>query len=218
MFRNLFRKFAGAGSRRAVRLVTRTAVRNTRSKKLLGAAIGLGLAGLALTSVAAAQEEVPYFGQPGTVNERTFIAVKPDGVQRGLVGEIIKRFESKGYRLVAIKMIQPTTEFAAQHYDDLKSKPFFGGLVKFFSSGPVVAMVWQGKGVIAGGRRLLGATNPDDSAPGTIRGDLCVVVGRNVCHGSDSADSAKDEIKLWFTEKEVNNWRASTHEWVYESK
>jgi len=161
-------------------------------------------------------DALPPQGVPGTKHERTFIAVKPDGVQRGIVGEIIRRFETKGYKLVAIKMIRPTEEFAAQHYDDLKSKPFFPGLVKFFSSGPVVAMVWEGQGVIKGGRTLLGATNPADSLPGSIRGDLSVVVGRNICHGSDSADAAADEIKLWWKPEELQDYERPQDAWVYD--
>jgi len=143
--------------------------------------------------------EVPVTGKPGTVHERTFIAIKPDGVQRGLIGEIIGRFERKGYKLVAMKEIKPTEKFAQQHYNDLRKKAFFPHLVRFFSSGPIIAMVWEGKGVVAGGRVLLGATNPAESLPGTIRGDLCVDIGRNVCHGSDSPDSAQHEISLWFS-------------------
>lgn len=160
--------------------------------------------------------EVPYTGKPGTVFERTFIAVKPDGVQRGLVGEIIQRFEKKGYKLVAVKEIKPTQKFAQTHYQDLKAKSFFPHLVRFFSSGPVVAMVWEGKGVVAGGRTLLGATNPAESLPGTIRGDLCVDIGRNICHGSDSPSSAQDEIALWFKPDEVINWTNASNSWVYE--
>jgi len=160
--------------------------------------------------------EVPYTGRAGSAHERTFIAIKPDGVQRGLIGEILQRFERKGYKLVAMKQITPTQKFAQEHYHSLKSKSFFPHLVKFFSSGPVVAMVWEGKGAVAGGRALLGATNPSDSLPGTIRGDLCIDIGRNVCHGSDSPDSAKEEIGLWFGPEEVNNWNKSTHSWTYE--
>jgi len=160
----------------------------------------------------------PQHGVPGTKTERTFIAVKPDGVQRGLVGEIIRRFEQKGFRLVALKLVQPTAEFAAKHYDDLKAKPFFPGLVKYFSSGPVVAMVWEGLNVIKSGRTLLGATNPADSAPGTIRGDFAVHVGRNICHGSDSPAGAEHEINLWWKPEEIIGWASSQDAWVYESK
>lgn len=103
-----------------------------------------------------------------------------------------------------------------KHYADLSSKPFFPGLVKYMSSGPVVPMVWEGTNVVKTGRVLLGATNPADSAPGTIRGDLCIDVGRNICHGSDAVDSAKKEIALWFSEKELINWKPATEGWVYE--
>ncbi|CAA2985823.1 nucleoside diphosphate kinase 3-like, partial [Olea europaea subsp. europaea] len=109
--------------------------------------------------------------------ERTFIAIKPDGVQRGLISEIISRFERKGYKLVAIKILVPSKDFAQKHYHDLKERPFFNGLCDFLSSGPVIAMVWEGEGVIKYGRKLIGATDPQKSEPGTIRGDLAVVVG-----------------------------------------
>ncbi|URD96884.1 Nucleoside diphosphate kinase [Musa troglodytarum] len=108
--------------------------------------------------------------------ERTFIAIKPDGVQRGLIAEIVSRFERKGFKLVAIKIVVPSKEFAQKHYHDLKERPFFNGLCDFLSSGPVVAMVWEGEGVIKYGRKLIGATDPQKSEPGTIRGDLAVVV------------------------------------------
>eukprot|EP01012_Entosiphon_sulcatum_P049136 TRINITY_DN67732_c0_g1_i1.p1 TRINITY_DN67732_c0_g1~~TRINITY_DN67732_c0_g1_i1.p1 ORF type:complete len:195 (+),score=54.72 TRINITY_DN67732_c0_g1_i1:28-585(+) len=149
------------------------------------------------------------------IQERSFIAVKPDGVQRGLVGDIIGRFERKGYRLVALKLIHVTPEFAGKHYADLSDKPFFPGLVKFFSSGPVVAMVWEGKDVVKTGRVLLGATNPLASLPGTIRGDFALDVGRNVCHGSDSVESAKHEIALWFKDAELVPY-AEDRKWLYE--
>ncbi|KAG5593401.1 hypothetical protein H5410_043915 [Solanum commersonii] len=116
---------------------------------------------------------------------RTFIAIKPDGVQRGLISEIVSRFERKGFKLVAIKVVIPSKEFAKKHYHDLSERPFFNGLCDFLSSGPVLAMVWEGEGVIRYGRKLIGATDPQKSEPGTIRGDLAVVVGRNIIHGSD---------------------------------
>merc|ERR1740117_1190080 len=103
-------------------------------------------------------------------------------------------------------MLSPSPEKAAGHYADLKSKSFFKGLVEYFSSGPIVAMVWEGMNAVCGGRTLLGATNPADSLPGTIRGDLCVDIGRNICHGSDSSDSAKHEIEFWFDPQEIQNW------------
>ncbi|KAJ0986110.1 hypothetical protein J5N97_004466 [Dioscorea zingiberensis] len=135
--------------------------------------------------------------------ERTFIAIKPDGVQRGLIAEIISRFERKGYKLVAIKLVVPSKDFAQKHYHDLKERPFFNGLCNFLSSGPVLAMVWEGEGVIKYGRKLIGATDPQKSEPGTIRGDLAVVVGRNIIHWSDGPETAKDEISLWFEPSEL---------------
>jgi nucleoside-diphosphate kinase len=169
-------------------------------------------------SVSSGTGAVPLPGVPGTKKERSFIAVKPDGTQRGLVGEIIRRFEAKGFKLVALKLVTPTAEFAAKHYEDLKLKPFFPGLVKFFSSGPVVAMVWEGLNVIKSGRVLLGATNPADSSPGTIRGDFAVHVGRNICHGSDSAEGAEHEINLWWKPEEIISWSSANEGWVYEAK
>lgn len=131
-------------------------------------------------------------------DERTYIMIKPDGVQRGLVGEIITRFEKRGFILRALKQTLPSEELLKNHYSDLSEKPFFPKLVKYMLSGPVVCMVWEGKAVVATGRKMLGETNPLNSAPGTIRGDFCIDVGRNICHGSDSVESAKKEIALWF--------------------
>ncbi|KAF9289420.1 nucleoside diphosphate kinase [Mortierella antarctica] len=136
-------------------------------------------------------------------HERTYImandqSVKPDGVERGLVGEIIKRFENKGFQLLGLQFLSPTQKILEKHYEDLSSKPFFPGLMKYMTSGPVVAMVWSGKGVVKAGRVLLGETNPLASLPGTIRGDFCIDVGRNLCHGSDSVENAEKEIALWF--------------------
>lgn len=147
--------------------------------------------------------------------ERTFIAIKPDGVQRGLISEIISRFERKGFKLVAIKLVVPSKEFAQKHYHDLSERPFFNGLCDFLSSGPVLAMVWEGEGVIKYGRKLIGATDPQKSEPGTIRGDLAVVVGRNIIHGSDGPETAKDEIKLWFKPEEVTSYTSNSEKWVY---
>mmetsp|Transcript_24891 Transcript_24891/g.28488 ORF Transcript_24891/g.28488 Transcript_24891/m.28488 type:complete len:149 (+) Transcript_24891:161-607(+) len=147
--------------------------------------------------------------------ERTYIMIKPDGVQRGLVGEIIKRFEAKGYKLVAMKLCAPGKEHMEKHYVDLSSKGFFAGLIAYMTSGPVCAMVWEGDNVVLEGRKMLGATMPKDSAMGTIRGDFCIEVGRNVCHGSDSVDSANNEIALWFPEG-ITEWESSSQKWVYE--
>ncbi|KAJ3005262.1 nucleoside diphosphate kinase [Thoreauomyces humboldtii] len=132
--------------------------------------------------------------------ERTYIMIKPDGVERGLVGEIIKRFENRGFKLLALKALQPTRAHLEEHYGDLKTKAFFPSLIEYMLSGPVVGMVWAGKNVVKTGRVMLGATNPQDSAPGTIRGDFAIITGRNICHGSDAVESAEAEIKLWFPE------------------
>lgn len=148
--------------------------------------------------------------------ERTFIAIKPDGVQRGLVGEIIGRFERKGFTLVGMKFMSVSRELAEQHYGVHKEKPFFAGLVDFITSGPVVAMVWEGEGVIASARKLIGATNPLTAEPGTIRGDFGVSIGRNIIHGSDAPETAQTEIGLWFSDRELANWEPSTTPWIYE--
>jgi nucleoside-diphosphate kinase len=149
-------------------------------------------------------------------DEQTFLMVKPDGVARGLVGKIISRFEERGYALVAMKMTVPSREHFENHYSDLKAKPFFPGLLKYMMSGPVVAMVWQGTDVVRTARKMLGETRPLESNPGTIRGDFCIDVGRNIIHGSDSIESAKKEIGLWFKPEEVGkNARADLH-MVYE--
>ncbi|KAL8975265.1 MAG: hypothetical protein Q9197_000521 [Variospora fuerteventurae] len=149
-------------------------------------------------------------------SERTFIAIKPDGVQRGLVGDIISKFEKRGYKLAAIKMVTPSKEHLEEHYKDLSDKPFFKGLVTYMLSGPIVAMVWEGRDAVKTGRTLLGATNPLQSAPGTIRGDYAIDVGRNVCHGSDSVETAKNEIDLWFGKGEVIEYKNAQFDWIYE--
>ncbi|KAL2139133.1 hypothetical protein VTI28DRAFT_5720 [Corynascus sepedonium] len=148
--------------------------------------------------------------------ERTFIAIKPDGVQRGLVGNIIGRFEARGFKLVALKLVTPGKEHLEKHYADLSSKPFFAGLVEYMNSGPIVAMVWEGLDAVKTGRTMLGATNPLASAPGTIRGDFAIQVGRNVCHGSDSVENAEKEIALWFKKEELVSWESAQKAWIYE--
>merc|ERR1712223_1850157 len=150
--------------------------------------------------------------------ERTFIMCKPDAVQRGLVGEIMERFERRGMRLLCAKMMQAPESLLKEHYADLSKKGFFSELIRYMGSGPVVPMVWQGLGAVKQGRVLLGATNPKDSAPGTIRGDLCIDVGRNIIHGSDSVESAEKEIALWFSKAEITSWRSAQTEWVYEEE
>ncbi|KAE8150114.1 nucleoside diphosphate kinase [Aspergillus avenaceus] len=149
-------------------------------------------------------------------SEQTFIAIKPDGVQRGLVGPIISRFENRGFKLVAMKLCSPSKDHLEQHYADLKEKPFFPGLVSYMLSGPICAMVWEGRDVVKTGRTILGATNPLASAPGTIRGDFAIDVGRNVCHGSDSVESAQKEISLWFGKSEIQSWKQAAFDWIYE--
>lgn len=148
--------------------------------------------------------------------ERTFVAVKPDGVQRGLVSTILGRFEQKGFKLVGLKMLVVTPELAQQHYAEHKERPFFPGLVSFITSGPVVAIVLEGKGVIAAARALIGATNPLNSPVGTIRGDFGVDIGRNIIHGSDGPESAVREIGLWFTPEELADWTPTVSPWIYE--
>ncbi|GKT84410.1 nucleoside diphosphate kinase [Colletotrichum tofieldiae] len=166
--------------------------------------------------------------------EQTFIAIKPDGVQRGLIGPIVSRFESRGFKLVAIKLVTPGKDHLEAHYADLKDKPFFGGLIQCMVcplyaapdsklttptdmlSGPICAMVWEGRDAVKTGRTILGATNPLASAPGTIRGDYAIDVGRNVCHGSDSVENAKKEIALWFKDGEAVQYKSSQFDWIYE--
>jgi nucleoside-diphosphate kinase len=148
--------------------------------------------------------------------ERTFLAIKPDGVQRGLVGEIISRFEAKGFKLIGMKLMTASRELAEQHYGIHKEKPFFAGLVNFITSGPLVAMVWEGDGVVASARKIIGATNPLNAEPGTIRGDFAVNVGRNIIHGSDAVETAHEEISLWFKEEELSSWTPCLTPWIVE--
>jgi nucleoside-diphosphate kinase len=146
--------------------------------------------------------------------EKTFLMVKPDGVQRNLVGEIVSRFERKGFQLIGAKLMTISQELAESHYGEHKERPFFGELVDFITSGPVFAMVWQGENVIATARKMMGATNPAESAPGTIRGDYGVVLSMNVIHGSDSPESAEREINLFFNESELNDYEKTISKWV----
>ncbi|KAK9734098.1 hypothetical protein RND81_04G114900 [Saponaria officinalis] len=148
--------------------------------------------------------------------EETYIMVKPDGVQRGLVGEIISRFEKKGFKLIGLKMYQCPKQLAEEHYKDLKAKSFYQKLIDYITSGPVVCMAWEGVGVVASARKLIGATDPLQAEPGTIRGDLSVQTGRNVIHGSDSPDNGKREIGLWFKEDEICQWTPAQAPWLRE--
>lgn len=148
--------------------------------------------------------------------ERTFLMIKPDGVQRGLVGDIIGRYEAKGFTLVGLKLMSVSRELAEKHYAVHKERPFFSGLVQFITSGPVVAMVWEGEGVIAAARKMIGSTKPLEAEPGTIRGDFGVTVGRNIIHGSDAPETAKEEISLWFEDSELAGWESAMTSWIYE--
>ena len=148
--------------------------------------------------------------------ERTFVAIKPDAVQRGLVGTIVQRFEAKGYKLVGMKFMTVSPELAAEHYASLSDKPFFADLVKFITSSPVVAMAWEGEGVVTGARKIIGATSPAAADLGTIRGDFGVVVGRNLIHGSDALETAERELGLWFGEGELVDWSPMAASWLYE--
>jgi len=146
--------------------------------------------------------------------ERTFLMVKPDGVQRGLVGEIVSRFERKGLKLVGAKMMFIDEELAGRHYQEHKEKPFFGELVSFITSGPVFAMVWEGQNVVSVARNMMGKTNPAESAQGTIRGDFGLTMSMNIIHGSDSLESAQREINLFFNEQELLNYNKEINRWI----
>ncbi|GAB4073576.1 nucleoside-diphosphate kinase [Barrientosiimonas marina] len=147
--------------------------------------------------------------------EQTFLMIKPDGVQRNLTGDIISRFERKGFKLVGAKLMQISTELAKTHYGEHADKPFFGELVEFITSGPVLAMVWEGEHVITTSRTMMGDTKPLEAAPGTIRGDYGISVGKNIIHGSDSAESAEKEMKLFFPEDDTVSYTKQDSEWIY---
>ena len=149
--------------------------------------------------------------------ERTYIMIKPDGVQRKLVGNIVERFEQRGYKLAAMKLFQADEALLKEHYCDLVEKPFFPSLLGYMLSGPVTCMVWEGTNAVKMGRQMLGATNPQDSLPGTIRGDFCIEVGRNICHGSASVENAEKEIALWFKEGVVD-WESHSLDWFHEER
>ena len=148
--------------------------------------------------------------------ERTLILVKPDGVQRGLIGSIVNRFERRGLKLVGMKFMQMSAELAAEHYSVHKGRPFYNSLLEYITSGPIVAMVWEGKDAVAAARSTVGATNPVAAAPGTIRGDLGMEIGRNLVHGSDSVENAIKEVNLFFPEHELVTWSRSTGSWIRE--
>ncbi|MFC5973368.1 nucleoside-diphosphate kinase [Halomarina salina] len=150
-------------------------------------------------------------------HERTFLMVKPDGVQRGLAGDIVSRFEERGLKLVGAKFMQISDDLAAEHYAEHEDKPFFDDLTDFITSGPVLAMVWEGQDAVAQGRRMMGATDPLEADPGTIRGDYGLDLGRNVIHGSDTEEgSAEREIDLFFDDEELVDYERIDETWLYE--
>lgn len=148
--------------------------------------------------------------------EKTLVLIKPDGVQRGLIGEIVTRMERRGLKLCGMKFMQMTRELAAVHYEAHVGKAFYDGLVGYITSGPIVAMVWEGKDAIQIVRTTMGATNAATAAPGTIRGDLAVEIGRNLVHGSDGPESAAREVALFFQEDELVSWSRETDRWIRE--
>lgn len=148
--------------------------------------------------------------------ERTLIIVKPDGVQRGLVGQILGRLEARGLKLVGLKLMAVPRALAERHYAVHQGKPFYEGLIRYITSAPVVVGVLEGKDAVAVVRSTVGATNPAQAAPGTIRGDLALEIGRNLIHASDAPDTAREEVALWFTEGELVSWERSTDRWIFE--
>ena len=154
----------------------------------------------------------------GADRERTFVMVKPDGVQRGLVGEVVSRLEERGLKLVGAKFMRIDEELAHEHYAEHEDKPFFEGLVEFITSGPVLATVWEGQDATRQVRRVMGATDPAEADPGTIRGDLGLDLGRNVIHGSDHEDPGANEreIALFFDEDELHDYERIDEPWLYE--
>ena len=148
--------------------------------------------------------------------ERTYLMVKPDGVQRGLCGEIVSRFEKKGLKLVAMKLMVIPKEVAENHYGEHKGKPFFPSLISYITSGPVLAMVWEGEDAVSVCRNMMGKTNPKESAPGTIRGDYGMQVGMNIIHGSDSVESAERESSIFFRPEELVSYDKTIQSWIYE--
>ena len=148
--------------------------------------------------------------------ERTLILVKPDGVQRGLIGEIIGRFERRGLKLLGMKFLQMSDDLASRHYAVHQGKPFYEDLVNYITSGPVVAMVWEGNDAIKAARSTMGATKPVEAAPGTIRGDFGMEIGRNLVHGSDSPQNGLKEVDLFFDEEELLSWNRDAEQWIRE--
>ncbi|KAI9636455.1 nucleoside diphosphate kinase [Dioszegia hungarica] len=215
MFSTTLRAGLRAASRSSVRTMSTLSVRAVpRYGAALAAATAVTAFGL-YQGAPLLLEGKSLAGEKGKASERSFVMIKPDGVSRQLVGKIITRFEERGYKLVAVKSLTPSPALAKEHYIDLASRPFYKGLVDYITSGtPVVAMVWEGKDVIRQGRRIVGATNPQESDPGSVRGQYAVSVGRNLIHASDSFDSASKEIELWFAESELAEYKPTTWDWV----
>jgi len=148
--------------------------------------------------------------------ERTLIIVKPDAVQRGLTGEIIRRFEARGLRIIGMKFMSVSRELAEKHYDIHRERPFFADLVNYITSSPVVVMALEGTGAVAAARMTIGETKPAESSPGTIRGDFGLEIGRNLVHGSDSVENGEIEIANFFTDAELISWPRDTDRWIFE--
>ena len=149
--------------------------------------------------------------------ERTLVLIKPDGVERGLIGEITSRLEKRGLKLVGAKFIQVKTDLAEKHYAIHKGKSFYEGLIRYITSSPVMAMVWEGPDAIAAVRQTMGATRPLEAAPGTVRHDFGMTVGRNLTHASDSDETAQQEISLWFSTEELTTWERHSDSWIFET-
>ena len=148
--------------------------------------------------------------------EQTLVFVKPDGVQRGLVGEIIGRLEKRGLKLVAAKFMAVSDEFAGEHYAIHKGKPFYDSLIEYITSSPVMAMVWEGHSAVDAVRQTMGATRPTEGYPGSVRQDFGMMIGRNLTHASDSVENAQKEIALWFKPEEIFSWKRALDEWIFE--
>ncbi len=146
--------------------------------------------------------------------EQTLVLIKPDGIQRGLTGEIIKRLENRGLKLVAAKFLLVNESLAKKHYAIHEGKPFYAGLIKYITSSPLMAMVWEGPQAVAAVRQTMGATRPTEAAPGSIRHDYALEVGRNLTHASDSVENAKIEISIWFKPEEIVSWERATDAWI----
>ena len=148
--------------------------------------------------------------------ERTFVMIKPDGVQRRLIGKVIQRFEESGLKIVAMKFLSVSNKLAEKHYEVHKGKNFYDGLIKYITSGPVLAMVLEGENAIEKVRKMVGATDPQKSMAGTIRGDFAQDIGRNIIHASDGKETAKKEISLWFKDDELITYEMDDEKWIYE--